>query len=121
MILYSVDEPSTFENAFAMRKKIERAKDVESFPMVLVASKCDVAKREISVQQGEDRAKEFGCPFMETSAKAGVGHCCDGVVDTHKVDHLISFSARSCLPADKRERGVRFTGAGGPKGASWGS
>ena len=72
LILYSVDEASTFDNAYAMRKKIERAKDVESFPMVLVGNKCDKPNRKITTEQGSQKALEMGCPYIETSAKSGV-------------------------------------------------
>ena len=41
IILFSLDEKSTFDNALAMRKKIERAKDAEDFPMVLVGNKAE--------------------------------------------------------------------------------
>mmetsp|Transcript_52840 Transcript_52840/g.67754 ORF Transcript_52840/g.67754 Transcript_52840/m.67754 type:complete len:185 (-) Transcript_52840:251-805(-) len=72
MILFSVDEESTFDNAFAMRKKIERAKDLDTFPMVLVGNKCDKPNREISTEQGAQKAAEMGCPYIETSAKSGI-------------------------------------------------
>ena len=48
IILFSLDEKSTFDNALAMRKKIERAKDAEDFPMVLVGNKADKPNREVS-------------------------------------------------------------------------
>jgi GTPase KRas len=72
MILYSVDEASTFDNAYAMRKKIERAKDLDTFPMVLVGNKCDKDNRQITSEQGAQKAAEMGCPYIETSAKSGV-------------------------------------------------
>jgi GTPase SAR1 family protein len=72
MILFSVDESSTFENACAMRKKIERAKDSDAFPMIFVGNKCDKQKRDITFEQGVERALEMGCPYIETSAKSGV-------------------------------------------------
>jgi GTPase SAR1 family protein len=72
MILYSVADQSSFDNAQTMRKKIERAKDVESFPMVLVGNKCDLANKAILTERGAAKAQEMGCPFVETSAKAGV-------------------------------------------------
>ncbi len=72
MILFSVDEASTFENANALRKKIERAKDVDSFPMVLVGNKCDKPNREITKEQGTEKAAQLRCPYIETSAKSGV-------------------------------------------------
>jgi GTPase KRas protein len=76
MILYSVDDPGSFDNAQAMRKKIERAKDVDSFPMVLVGNKCDLTNRLILTERGAAKALEMGCPFVETSAKAGVSVFC---------------------------------------------
>jgi GTPase SAR1 family protein len=72
MILYSVDDAGSFDNAQAMRKKIERAKDVDNFPMVLVGNKCDLTNRSILSEKGQAKALEMGCPFIETSAKAGV-------------------------------------------------
>jgi Ras-related protein Rab-6A len=40
--------------------------------IMLVGNKTDVSdKRQVSVEEGEERAKEEGVLFMETSAKAG--------------------------------------------------
>ena len=72
LILYSVDEQGTFDNAQAMQKKIERAKDTDTFPMVLVGNKCDKPNRAITKDQGAQKALEMGCPFVESSAKAGI-------------------------------------------------
>jgi GTPase SAR1 family protein len=46
-------------------------KDAESVPMVLIGNKCDL-ERQVSVAEGQDLAKSFGCPAFECSAKARV-------------------------------------------------
>jgi Ras-related protein Rab-6A len=49
--------------------KSERGNDII---LVLVGNKTDLTeKRQISTEEGEAKAKELGCIFMETSAKAG--------------------------------------------------
>jgi len=50
-----------------------RVKDAEKVPMVLVGNKCDLdAERQVTTQEGEERAKQWACPFFETSAKTRV-------------------------------------------------
>lgn len=40
--------------------------------MILVGNKTDLVKeRQVPTQEGRDVAAEFGCPFLETSAKTG--------------------------------------------------
>lgn len=41
--------------------------------MVLVGNKCDlVKKREVETKDGKDQAKEYNCPFLESSAKSDI-------------------------------------------------
>ena len=55
-----------------------RAKDVsiafnryEKVPVILVGNKVDLeSEREVSSNEGRALAEEWGCPFMETSAKS---------------------------------------------------
>jgi len=38
--------------------------------MVLVGNKCDLEKkREVSFEEGKDIGDQYGCPFVESSAK----------------------------------------------------
>jgi len=38
--------------------------------MVLCGNKCDLAsERQVRTEEGQDAAKNFSCPFLETSAK----------------------------------------------------
>lgn len=42
----------------------------DDIPIVLVGNKCDLdSERQVSLQQGKNVAQEWGCPFIETSAK----------------------------------------------------
>ena len=39
--------------------------------VIIVANKCDLEnERQVSTQEGRDLAKQFGCKFIETSAKS---------------------------------------------------
>lgn len=41
--------------------------------MILVGNKCDLhSKREIEISVGRDKAKEWGVPFLEASAKKDI-------------------------------------------------
>ena len=53
------------------KQQIGRVKDSEpSTNIMLVGNKCDlIDKRQVSVEEGQDLAKAFGCKFVEASAK----------------------------------------------------
>ena len=41
--------------------------------MVLVGNKVDLPKRDVSTKDGNDKAKQFSIPYIETSAKTKQG------------------------------------------------
>ena len=67
-IVYDITNEATFKNVdkwFEQAKK-EASKDVS---IILVGNKCDLEnERKISKEQGKEKAKDFNCPFFETSA-----------------------------------------------------
>jgi len=71
LCVYSLCEPESFANTTDFREQIIRVKgENENPPFVLVANKMDlVDKRKLTKEQGEERAKEWNVPYMETSAK----------------------------------------------------
>ncbi|KAJ6254095.1 ras-like protein [Anaeramoeba flamelloides] len=71
VLVYSVDNRKAFEDIDEFRGEIHRAKDSELVPIVLCANKIDLPKElhEVTKKEGQDLAKSFGIPFMETSAK----------------------------------------------------
>ncbi|KAI8065605.1 ras-like protein 1 [Gongronella butleri] len=73
LLVYSITSRLSFEEVSTFYQQICRVKDRDFFPMVLVANKCDLkAERQVSSQEGLDISKEFGCQFLETSAKQRV-------------------------------------------------
>lgn len=106
MILYSVDDVGSFGNAEAMRRKIERAKDDDKFPIILVANKCDLTSRSISAEEGAAKALEMGCPFIETSAKLGINvkEAFDQLVrEVRKNQHVPAVTAKKRLCCTARK------------------
>lgn len=89
LLVYSITSRASFEEVMAYQKTILRVKDKDYFPMILVGNKCDlVNERQVSTQgmfgvvwrtpanANQDKteahalAKQWGCPFIETSAKS---------------------------------------------------
>ena len=75
LLVYSITQKSTFEEIALIREKILRAKDADNVPMVLVGNKCDLAdERQVKVEEGQELAKQWGCKFMEASAKEKINN-----------------------------------------------
>ncbi|KAK8687305.1 hypothetical protein V6N13_086130 [Hibiscus sabdariffa] len=71
VIVYDVANRQTFLNTSKWVEEVrtERGSDVI---IVLVGNKTDqVDKRQVSIEEGDNKAKELGVMFIETSAKAG--------------------------------------------------
>lgn len=70
--VYSITSRSTFDSVLKYRELIQRVKDADDVPMILVGNKSDLeAYREIERSEGEALARKYRVPFMETSAKDG--------------------------------------------------
>lgn len=55
---------------FDCREQILRVKNDESIPFLLVGNKCDLNdKRKVSLAECQNRAQQWGVPYVETSAK----------------------------------------------------
>ncbi|KAJ8029883.1 GTP-binding protein Rit1 [Holothuria leucospilota] len=70
IICYSITDRRSFQEAAEFKNLIERVRTVDNLPIVLVGNKFDLEKsqRVVSVEDGQTLAKQFGCPFFETSA-----------------------------------------------------
>lgn len=69
LICYSVTDRHSFQEALEYRKLIARVRAAEDTPLVLVGNKFDLAtQRKVSTEEGKTLARQFGCPFYETSA-----------------------------------------------------
>lgn len=55
---------------FSDREQILRVKNDENIPFLLVGNKCDLEdKRKVTFQEANERAKQWGVTYVETSAK----------------------------------------------------
>lgn len=74
LIVYSITEKTTFQQAVRIYEQIKRVKDSDQpFPVVLVGNKSDLEdKREVSNGEGSMMAQQSQCGFFETSAKERV-------------------------------------------------
>ncbi|RYP11099.1 hypothetical protein DL764_000257 [Monosporascus ibericus] len=73
LLVYSITSRQSFEEITTFQQQILRVKDKDYFPMVVVGNKCDLeSEREVPRSEGEALAKNFGCKFIETSAKSRI-------------------------------------------------
>ncbi|KAF9557875.1 ras protein [Agrocybe pediades] len=69
ILVYSIASRSTFDRLEIFRQSMKRVKRYEPIFM-LVGNKCDKTfEREVSKEEGAALARQFGCEFLETSAK----------------------------------------------------
>ncbi|KAJ7023783.1 ras protein [Mycena alexandri] len=69
ILVYSIVSRSTFDRLEVFRQSMRRTKRGEA-PLMLVGNKSDKAyEREVSKEEGAALARQFGCEFIETSAK----------------------------------------------------
>lgn len=71
LLVYDVTDRSSFMSLKNWMRQIElNAK--ENVPKIMVGNKCDKTDRKVTYEEGEKVAKDFGVPFMETSAKEDI-------------------------------------------------
>ncbi|XP_072166608.1 GTP-binding protein Rit1-like [Diadema setosum] len=81
IICYSITDRRSFQEAAEFKKLIERVRNTEDIPIVLVGNKYDLEQmRVVSSEEGHALAREFNCPFFETSA--ALRHFVDDVFHT---------------------------------------
>jgi len=73
LLVFAVNNAKSFEDISAYREQIKRVKDADEVPMVLVGNKCDLPTRAVDMSQAREAAKNYGIPFVETSAKTRMG------------------------------------------------
>jgi len=71
VLVYSITDPSSFEDCMTIHEQLLRSKDADEVPLVLVGNKCDLEEeRSVSKEEGQNMAQKFGdCKFLESSAK----------------------------------------------------
>eukprot|EP01137_Pigoraptor_chileana_P022162 Opistho-2@86793 len=70
VLVYSVTSRTSFEMVKIIREKLLNMTGTNSVPIVLVGNKTDLhLERVVSVEDGKNLATEWGCQFVESSAK----------------------------------------------------
>ncbi|CAD5330436.1 unnamed protein product [Arabidopsis thaliana] len=70
IVVYDVSNRQTFLNTSKWIEDVHRERGQSNVIIVLVGNKTDlVEKRQVSISEGEDKGKEYGVMFIETSAK----------------------------------------------------
>lgn len=70
IIVYSVTDQQSFRQVRRFYTQILRARDRDSYPMILAANKIDlVQQRVVTPEDGQNLAQELGVQYIETSAK----------------------------------------------------
>jgi len=73
LCVYAITSRTSFDEVSSFREQILRVKDADKVPLVICGNKCDLeGERQVSKTEGQDLAKSFDCPFLETSAKARI-------------------------------------------------
>lgn len=69
IICYSITDRRSFHEVREFKQLIYRVRRTADTPVVLVGNKSDLRQlRQVSREEGLALAREFGCPFFETSA-----------------------------------------------------
>ena len=71
LVVYDITQKKTFENIEKWVNDLKAAGDPK-ITIILIGNKNDLDdKRQVSKDQGEEKARSFGCAFLETSAYSG--------------------------------------------------
>ena len=68
-----MNNAKSFHEASNYIEQINRIKDSEDVPIVLVGNKCDLPTRNVDMKQAKEMADNLESPFIETSAKTRMG------------------------------------------------
>ncbi|KAJ7721508.1 ras family-domain-containing protein [Mycena metata] len=111
LLVYSVTSRDSFKEISTYHQQILRVKDQDAFPVIVVANKCDLEyERQVSMNEGRDLAKHFGCKHIETSAKLRIN-----------VDEAFNNLVREIRRFNKEQASGRGGGAVGGGGGPYGS
>ncbi|CAI4783506.1 CDG_1a_G0050190.mRNA.1.CDS.1 [Saccharomyces cerevisiae] len=73
LLVYSVTSRNSFDELLSYYQQIQRVKDSDYIPVVVVGNKLDLEnERQVSYEDGLRLAKQLNAPFLETSAKQAI-------------------------------------------------
>lgn len=73
LLVYSVTSRTSFEELLTYYQQIQRVKDSDYVPVIIVGNKSDLdEERQVSYEDGLHLAQQMSAPFLETSAKQAI-------------------------------------------------
>jgi len=95
VVVYAINNRDTFRSVDKWIEEVrtERDKDVL---IILVGNKHDLEERDVSKQEGKEKAEDFNARFIETSAKTG-----------HNVEEMFNMIARELPEQDSSKSAQR--------------
>jgi len=107
LCVYSITNRGSFDEIRMFREQILRVKDADAVPMVIVGNKSDLeSERQVSQNEGKELAASFGCPWMETSAKARI-RCEDCFYELVREIRKVSAATQAATPRSKKKAGPK--------------
>ncbi|XP_051901760.1 GTP-binding protein Rit1 [Pristis pectinata] len=101
IICYSITDRRSFQEAVEFKQLIYRVRHTYDIPVVLVGNKSDLGSlRQVSKEEGSVLAREFNCPFFETSA--ALRYYIDDVF--HSMVREIRQKEKAALAQERRVR-----------------
>lgn len=102
LLVYSINNRSSFEEISTLQQQILRVKDRDNFPIVIVANMCELEnERQVSREEGQELAERWDCVFFETSTKD-----CIAVEEIfYSLVREIRDDSDSTITTDKSSRG----------------
>ncbi|KAJ3108357.1 hypothetical protein HDU97_001482 [Phlyctochytrium planicorne] len=96
LLVFALNDVSSFEEVKQLREKIIKLKDTKKVPIVICGNKCDLPPEQIEVT--EETVKEYTTPlkipYFQTSAK-------DSINVTESFHELVREGRRLAKPANK--------------------
>lgn len=73
LCVFSITEHESFSATSEFREQILRVKGDDNIPFLLVGNKADLEeRRQVSIEEAQNRARQWNVPYVETSAKTRV-------------------------------------------------
>lgn len=108
LLVYDITDRNSFEKVREWMKQIQSNTSKEKVGLILVGNKCDLEERQVSTEEGQALAKEFGILFSETSAykDVNVNECFENLVSeiiSKKEPDVVNVSPVVIQPVDTKK------------------
>ena len=115
LLIFDLTKRETFDKIYNWIEQLNNHYKKDDISIILIGNKKDLIDREVTLEEGNLRAKELNCEYFETSAKSGEnineaimsltknilkkkGIMCDRTesIEINKKNHIQKTSQKSC-------------------------